>query len=315
MGDVVDRVRKVCAKYKQLTTSAAAASKSNTFPLSGDGVAERLEPASEQQQLQLQDAVKKLTSVARKELLPLRVHELTAVQRVVTEAISGNTGTSVHVHGPRGSGKSAALLWHLPRAVSEWCKEHAKPVPISIDVFLSYIKHSAGLYREVLEQLKQQGLPVDEVSEVAAEAKKQLEAVVFNTNHSSSSSGVSKIMLTLNSLDHMTASHTDQLQQLYDLAHTPGSRLILLSAGRHDVTQTLPGLQKAGIVPVQVRFNPFTDNDLVAILSARVGSVVQRHLSCALGTLVAMQSVLSSDAALHCGTLTTTAPTLAKRLH
>jgi hypothetical protein len=46
MGVVVDRVCTVCARYKQLTTSAAAA-KCNTIPLSGDGVAERLEPVAD----------------------------------------------------------------------------------------------------------------------------------------------------------------------------------------------------------------------------------------------------------------------------
>jgi hypothetical protein len=255
MGVVVDRVRTVCANYKQLTTSAAAA-KSNIVPLSGNGVSERLKPVSEQQQLQLQDAVKKLKSAEGKELLPLRVHELAAVRRVVTEAISGNT--------------------------TRWCQEHTKPVPISIYVFLSSIKHPAGLYGEVLQRLKH------EVSEVAVEAKKQLEAVVFNTNHSSSSSGVRMIILKLDHLDSMAASYTKQLQQLYKWAHTAGAKLILISASRYDVTQTLPGLQQAGILPVQVVFNPFTDNVVVAILSARVGSVVPAAALelCAQSTLV-----------------------------
>jgi Cdc6-like AAA superfamily ATPase len=184
------------------------------------------------------------------------------MQRVVTEAISSNTGSSMYLRGPASSGK-ATLADQLPRAVREWCNQHAKPVPMVSIIFNFDIDHSAGLYGEILKQLRH------EASEVAAEAKKQLEAVVFN------SSDVRMIMVRLDGMDSMAASHTEQLQQLYEWAYTAGSRLILLGTGIYDVTQILLGLQQADIVPVQVVCNPFTDNDVVTILSARVGSIVQ----------------------------------------
>jgi hypothetical protein len=128
-GVVVDRVRTVCAKYTELTSPAA--SKGDTT--------RSAEPAPHQQQLRLVHAAEKLKTGI--EVQPLRVHEIAAVHKVVTEAISGNTGASVYMQGPFGSGKRTALSKVSP-AVREWCEEHAKLMPIYLS-FLVYTRHRA----------------------------------------------------------------------------------------------------------------------------------------------------------------------------
>jgi hypothetical protein len=98
-GDVLEEVnavegspRTLCTKHKELVAPATTASKGATLP---GGMAECAEPVAEQQQqqrLRPEDADDKLHE--RKERLPLRASELAAVHRVVTGAITGNTGAT-----------------------------------------------------------------------------------------------------------------------------------------------------------------------------------------------------------------------------
>jgi Cdc6-like AAA superfamily ATPase len=236
-----------------------------------EGFVERTEPVAEQQQLQLIDALQELKFLG--EELPLRERELAAVRTAVTDAIAAGTGASVLVRGPAGSGKSTALISHFDSPVNKWCKQHDKPQPFSVSVF-AFPKHPAGLYGRVLQALERK-----DISCIAADAQKQSEAVVFNTNHSSSSSSdLPMIVLKLYNIHIMAAYYTyelQQLQQLFKWVHTDGSRLILVTEGQIKLSQLMPGPQQHGIVPVQVVFDPFTESYLVAILEANGGSVVQ----------------------------------------
>jgi Cdc6-like AAA superfamily ATPase len=271
MGVVVDRVRTMCAKYKQLTTPAAA-SKNDIMPGNPDGVAE--------QQLQslLLDAFDKLSN--SRPLMPLRELEIAAVHSAVTGAIASDTGTSVYAYGPRGSDEWTALKFGTVN-VHEWCKQHAKPEPVSVDVFAT-LEHPAGLYGLILQELNLEDcerLQIGLVPSRAAEAKKKLQRLLFETNQGSSSSSKAPMIIVKIHFNHLhknkIQSHADQLQQLFEWAHTAGCKLILLADGRTDLAQTLPGLQEHAITPVQVVFNPYTEGDLVARLSAFVDSVVQ----------------------------------------
>jgi hypothetical protein len=47
-----------------------------------------------------------------------------------------------------------------------------------------------------------------------------------------------------------------------------GSRLILIIRDGTDLTQTLPGPQQTSVAPIHIVLNPYTESDLVAILSA-----------------------------------------------
>jgi Cdc6-like AAA superfamily ATPase len=172
------------------------------------------------------------------------------------------------VFGPEGSGKNIALRHQFDSPVKERCKQRDKPEPVSVHLHAFSIKHPAGLYGEVLEALGH-----EDISRIAADAKKQLEAVVSNTNHSSSNSHLPMIVLKLFKLNWLRPEHADQLEQL--LKMTAGSRLILITVGRTELSQTVPELQQHGVVPVQAEFKCFTDSDIVAILSADSGSVVQ----------------------------------------
>jgi Cdc6-like AAA superfamily ATPase len=189
---------------------------------------------ADQQRLRLQDAIDKLESTTKP--LPLRQRELAVVHSAVTEAIAGNTGATVLVRGPAGSGKWT-VVQQLSAALREWCNQHGKPEPVS--AYVLFINHLAGLYGEVLQVLKQRNLPIGDVSEVVAEAKKQLEDVMLDTKRSSISSEAPLIVLHLyNAIDTMAASHGEQLQQLFKWAHTAGLRLILIVRGETGLTQT-----------------------------------------------------------------------------
>jgi hypothetical protein len=271
-GDVLQQVDALtgiisilCTKYEELGGDG--------MPSSPDGVAEPTKPVVEQQEQRprLLGASRALRTMEKP--VPLREHEVAAVHEAVTAAIAGNTGARVHVHGPGSSGKITALGYQFDKSVNEWCKQHDKPKPVSVPVFLGLSAHPAGLYGEVLQELAWKGVPIDVIGETVADAKKQLEAVVFNTTHSSGSSSNSNlptIVLKLHRFHFLPLEYTDQLQQLSEW--TAGSKLILISAGRTELSQTVP---QHGVVPVQVEFKCYTESDIVAILSANSGSVVQ----------------------------------------
>lgn len=266
----------LCDAHQEVT--AAATIEGDTVPNNPASVAERTEAVAEQQQLQLLKVHDNLRGIGGSKLL-LRTHELEAVRRVVTEAIAGHTGISVHVHGPTGSGKWT-LLTQVQDALSEWCEQHNETKPVSIYCFRW--NHPAGLYGSILEKLKQSTQLQSEigtVSETAAEAKKQLEAVVFKTSNSSSNSSSSDepmiVLQIYDKIEHLVASYAHELQQLYEWANSAGSRLILFGRGETDLTHTLPGLQQTGVVPAQVAVNPYTRSDVVAILHALVNPAVQ----------------------------------------
>jgi hypothetical protein len=177
---VVGNVRKLCTAYKGLVTAAAAitASKGDTMSDNPDGVAERAEPVAEQQQLRLMDAFDKLYN--SRPLMPLREQEIAAVHSAVTGAIAADTGTSVYAYGPRGSAEGVALILDTD-SVYEWCEQHAKPEPISVDVYSS-MTHPAGLYDLILQKLKEERNPIGVISEIAAEAQKQLVMPISDSN-------------------------------------------------------------------------------------------------------------------------------------
>eukprot|EP00953_Heterococcus_sp_UTEX-ZZ885_P031661 16593-Heterococcus_DN1.PRE.2 len=257
-GDVLKQVEamegsvsKLCNAYKEVATPAVSASKVNAIPT---GVVE--------QWPELQGALAKLKYES--EPLLLRERELTAVHRVVTEAIAANTSACVHVHGPTGSGKFTSLLHHFDSPVEEWCKQHSKREPISVSIDCSIGFNPVGLHGEILEELEH-----EDISRIAAEAKKQLEAVVCNNTNRD----LPMIVLKLHHLHRLLPKHTDQLEQLFKM--TAGSRLILGTDGQADVSLLYPGLQQHSVVPAQVLFAPYAESEIVAILSARCGSAVQ----------------------------------------
>jgi Cdc6-like AAA superfamily ATPase len=258
---VASSVSTLCTTYKELAGAAAATK--------GDGFVECTEPVAEQQQLRLMDAFKALKYSER---LRLRKRELAAAHKLVTDAIAAGSGASVLVRGPASSGKWT-VVQQLSDDVIEWCKQHGKPTPVS--AYLFDAEHPAGLYGAVLDKLKEdKRLQIGHVSQVLAEAKKQLEDVVLNTKRSSSSSSdVPLIVLVV--YNTLRVSPVEQLQPLFKWAHTVGSRLILIGRGGADLTQTPPGQQQTGIEPIQVVLDPYTESDMVAIISARAGAAVQ----------------------------------------
>jgi Cdc6-like AAA superfamily ATPase len=257
---VANSVSTLCTTYKALA-GAAAASKGDTMANSTDGVPDHTEPVAEQQELMdYYDALEALMLRGMGCTLPLRVREVAEVHSIVTDAIAGNRGASVPVRGPAGSGKYRALVSKLNGPVQDWCKQHGKVEPV---VWLNGVRsqdceRSAGLYGAILRALRTaKPLQIGEVSEAAAEAKKQLEDFVF-------SSDVPLMVLQLHRVDDLLPTYSDQLQQLFEW--TTGSKLILITTARADLTQAMPGLQQLGTTPVQVVFEPFPDSDLVAIL-------------------------------------------------
>jgi Cdc6-like AAA superfamily ATPase len=259
---VASSVSTLCTTYKALAgAAAAAASKGDTtMANSTDGVADHTEPMAEQQeQICFESAQDALTfrDMCETVCLPLRECEVAAVRSIVTDAIAGNRGASVLVRGLAGSGKYTAL-YDIAWAVQDWCKQHGKVVPALRCVHSKDCQGSAGLYGAILQQLKGDKRPqIGEVSEAAAQAKKQLEDLLFNGD-------VPLIVLRLHRADDLLPTYSDQLQQLFEW--TTGSKLILITTARADLTQTMPGLQQLGTAPVQVVFEPFPDSDLEAIL-------------------------------------------------
>jgi hypothetical protein len=230
----------VCTKYTELAAAAATtATKGDTTPNKVVSVTDRIDPVAEQQQQQqmerLEDAIEELEHAEVR--LPLGGSELAEVHSIITAAIAGNTGASVHVYGKSCSGNTTAVLQQLDGPVKEWCKQHTKLEPVSFSVdscYLSPTTYPAGLYGEVLEKLKRYGMiPIGEVSKVTAEAKKQLEAVVLNTN-----TNLPMIVLNLRYFDKLLPKHTDELRQFFEW--TAGSKLILITEGKTDLTQTMP---------------------------------------------------------------------------
>jgi hypothetical protein len=254
---VASSVSMLCTTYKALAgAAAAAASKGDFMVKSTDGVADHTEPVVEEMCLDRieQALIMRDTCCYRPSL---REYEVAAVHSIVTDAIAGNRGASVLVRGPAGSGKYTALCG-LYWPVKAWCEQHGKLEPVLKNASLKDCEGSAGLYGAILRKLNtDKRLQIGEVSEAAAEAKKQLEGVVFNSD-------VPLIVLKLHRVDDLLPTYSDQLQQLFEW--TTLSKLILITTARADLTQAMPGLQQLGTAPVQVVFKPFPDSDLVAIL-------------------------------------------------
>jgi hypothetical protein len=258
---------RLCIQYKELTAVAAAASKGDsTTAKSTDGVADHTEPMAVQMFLEEIHNTRVFRDVVCHYSLPLRECEIAAVHTIVTDAIAGNRGASVLVRGPAGSGKCRALCG-VYRPVEAWCEQHGKLVPALGLVHFKDCEGSAGLYGAILRELKgDKRLQIGEVSEAAAEAKKQLEGVVLNSD-------VPLIVLELYRVDDLLPEYSDQLQQLFEW--TTGSKLILITTAKADLTQTMPGLQQLGTAPVQVVFEPFPDSDLVDMLDEYLDGAMQ----------------------------------------
>jgi hypothetical protein len=232
MGVVVDRVRTVCAKYKLLTTPAAASKDDTTCSAA---------PVPQQQQLRLVHAAEKLKTHFVRDFAPLREHELAAARSLLTEATAGNTRASVNLRGPAGSGKGATIARLRPQ-VLEWCRQHAKSQPISIQLLCT--DRPAGLYSAILQKLNITHPEIGDVSEIVVEAREQLQALLFTDNHDSSSTSSNVPMIVLLLFAHsIAASHTDELKQLFEWTHTAGCRLVFITTSKTDLTRMLPGLQ------------------------------------------------------------------------
>jgi hypothetical protein len=209
---VASSVSTLCTTYKELAgAAAAAASKGDTtMARSTDGVADHTEPVAEQQEQMSCEYAAEALILRGMGHVPLRVREIAAVHSSVTDAIAGNRGASVLVRGPAGSGKYTALFWKLNGFVKDWCKQHGKLEPVLDCVHPQSCERSAGLYGAILQQLKgDKRLQIGEVSEAAAEAKKQLEDLVF-------SSDVPLIVVKLYRVDDLLPTYSDQLQQLFE---------------------------------------------------------------------------------------------------
>jgi Cdc6-like AAA superfamily ATPase len=266
----LDLVRALCSAYREraATTAAAtaAATESDAVPDTVDGSVERNE-----QQEQLSDAYKELLDPLGEQSY-LRELELAEVRTAVNDAIAAGQGTSVLVSGPAGCGKRIAMQFQF--FSWEWWHQfdrsrRSEPFCHCFDLGASAIAHPAGLYGYILQQLAEdEGTKIGDISELVAEAKKQLEALLFDTKPSSNSSGVTMIVVVILGMDIIASSHADELQQLYEWAQ-PTSRLILIGIARSDL---VPRLQQ------QVVFKPYTEGDLVAILRYKVDTAVQPAL-------------------------------------
>jgi hypothetical protein len=171
------------------------------------------------------------------------------VHSVVTTALAAGTGTSVHVHGPAGSGKEVAVLWQIKSSSEEWCKQTDKLQPVLVRLHPHECTPSTGgAYGAILEELKKNDcFSIGDVSDVAGEAKEQLEAVVLNSD-------LPRLIVGVHDVERIAESHADQLQQLFEW--TSSSKLILIAAGKTELTQILPDLQQVGIVNVKVVLSP-----------------------------------------------------------
>ena len=116
----------------------------------------------------------------------------------------------------------------------------------------------SDILKKVLTELK---MDVSTASELTPEeALKQLEELLVYNEHSSSEEPM--IVLTVYRL---AESHKTQLQPLRDLAHALHSRLILVSELRNSDLQ----MQHC------ITLKPYTEKELMSILTARVGTAVQ----------------------------------------
>jgi cell division control protein 6 len=267
-----------------------------------DGDSSGGEQQQQQQQQQpkprLQAAMLALQQTCCAERLPEREQEFTAVHSAIISAMGAGTGSSVYVCGSPGTGKTSTLQ-QIRGAVVQWCKQHNEPCPTYCYVnAATAVTQPAAVYGAILEAVKS-GATADAAGAAVvcklapAEARKQLEALLFKAKRktstggsgssssgssSSGSSGVPMIVLTVDEMDKLARAGAKELQQLFQWAHTAKSRLILIGiANSIDLPQTIAGLQQHDIAPVQVVFTAYTKSEIESILSARVGSAVQQR--------------------------------------
>jgi AAA domain len=250
-------------------TATASAAKSDTAPTGADSLVVHPEPVPEQhqqqQQQQLLAAHAKLGNIYAKIVL-FQKQELTRteVHSAVTAAIASSTGTSVLLRGPGGCGKSTALRQVFPD-VTDWCKQQAKLRPASVPLSSCDVAEDpAGVYGAILRALM-----LTNVSKYTTTAKQQLEALLFKTSDSSSSSSshVRMIVVRLEGIDFVDKQ---QVKQLLEWAHTDGCRLILIGTAYYDLWQDLPRPQHLVVL------KQFTESDVLAVLTAQAGAAVLR---------------------------------------
>jgi cell division control protein 6 len=252
----------------------------------------------QQRQPRLQAALLALQQTYTAQRLPEREQEFSAVHSAITSAIAAGTGSSVYVCGSPGTGKTSTLQ-QIRAAVVQWCKQHSELCPTYCYVnAATAVTQPAAVYGAILEAVKS-GATADaagaatECKLAPAEARKQLEALLFKAmrknsssgsgssssgSSSGSSGGVPMIVLTVDEMDKLARAGAKELQQLFQWAHTAKSRLILIGiANSIDLPQTIAGLQQQHIAPVQVVFTAYTKSEIESILSARVGAAVQQR--------------------------------------
>jgi AAA domain len=252
-------------------TATVTAAKSDTAPAGAESLVARPEPVPEQhqqqQQQQLLAAHANLGNIYAKIVL-FQKQELTRteVHSAVTAAIGSSTGTSVLLRGPVGCGKSTALR-QVPPDVTDWCKQQAQLRPASVPLSTCDVNEDpAGVYGAILRALM-----LTNVSKHTTTAKQQLEALLFKTSDSSSSSSrsshVRMIIVRLESIDFVDKQ---QVKQLLEWAHTDGCRLILIGTAYFDLGQNLPRPQHLVVL------KQFTESDVLAVLTAQAGAAVLR---------------------------------------
>lgn len=184
--------------------------------------------------------------------------EIQKISDFVATHVSTQKAGSLYISGAPGTGKSACLMKVLN---NDKVTEASSGKSIVISVNCMSMRNSTAIYTKIATELGAK----PSKCKTARTAMKYLESAL--------TSGGRSVILLLDEMDQLDSKNQEVLYTIFEWPALDNSRLLLIGiANALDLTdRILPRLQARSICrPTLINFKPYTKDQIVAILEARI---------------------------------------------
>jgi cell division control protein 6 len=193
-------------------------------------------------------------SSERSQILSFLSHQLGKVKR----------GAFLYICGPPGTGKTA--LMHEIYSEYQECESNSKTDMAFINCMS--LERAEEVFDRIIETFN------GDVSFIDA----QLESLFIKRKTMTYVHSISTTynrLVVLDEMDHLLTKNQEVMYKLVEYANRPGSKLVLIGIANslNLPDRFLPRLKSKTLEPKRLSFNPYTTEDIVAIISARLQSL------------------------------------------
>jgi cell division control protein 6 len=193
-------------------------------------------------------------SSERSQIFSFLSHQLGKVKR----------GAFLYICGPPGTGKTA--LMHEIYTEYQECESNSK-LDMAFINCMSF-ERAEEVFERIIETFKGDVSFVDAQLESFFIKRKTMTYVSHNFLTNSR-------LVVLDEMDHLVTKNQEVMYKLVEYANRPGSKLVLIGIANslNLPDRFLPRLKGKTLEPQRLSFNPYTTDDIVTIISARLQSL------------------------------------------